>query len=164
MSVIIRAARLEDIPAILAIFNHHVRSTLAIWRDAEVDLADRTAWFEDRTRADFPVLIAEEGHQFLGFASYGPFRTGSGYDGTVEDSVYVAEAAQGRGVASALLTALIADARQSQRQVMVAAIGLPNEASVRLHGKLGFREAGALEGIGRKFGQRLDLLLMQMDL
>jgi phosphinothricin acetyltransferase len=164
MNLAIRDATPNDLPSILALFNHHVRETTAIWRDREVDLADRTAWFEDRQRQGFPVLVADAAGEFLGFASYGPFRTGSGYDGTVENSVYVAPDAQGRGVASALMEALIAHARAAGRRVMVAGIGLPNDASVRLHLKCGFTDAGALRGIGLKFGRRLDLLFMQKGL
>ncbi|MGL4241982.1 MAG: GNAT family N-acetyltransferase, partial [Beijerinckiaceae bacterium] len=144
MTLVIRDASAADVPAILALFNSHVRDTTAIWRDREVDLADRMAWFEDRRRQGFPGLVAEEAGGWLGFASYGPFRTGSGYDGTVENSVYVAPEAQGRGVATQLMDALLAHARAGGRKVMVAGIGLPNDASVRLHRKAGFVEAGIL--------------------
>ncbi len=108
MTIVVRNASTADVPHILAQFNRHVRETTAIWRDREVDLKDRMAWCEDRWRQGFPVLVAEDDGAFLGFASYGPFRTGSGYDGTVENSVYVVPEAQGRGVASRLMEALIA--------------------------------------------------------
>jgi L-amino acid N-acyltransferase len=164
MTLAIRDARETDLPFLVREFNRHVRETTAIWRDREADLAERAAWLRDRRSHGFPVLVAEDGGARLGFASYGPFRTGSGYDGTVENSVYVAAEAAGRGVGSALMQALIAHAATGGRRVMVAAIGLPNDASVALHARFGFIEAGVLREIGLKFGRRLDLLLMQKDL
>ena len=158
MSLAIRDAAESDIPAILSVHNHHIAHTTAIWRNRPADLAERRAWFAERRAKGFPVLIAEEAGRFLGYASYGPFRTGEGYDGAVENSVYVEEEAQGRGVAMALMQALIAHAQAGGRHSMVAGIGLPNDASIALHRKLGFRERGTLEGIGRKFGRELDLL------
>lgn len=165
----IRPAREADIPAILALHNHHILNSLAIWRYEPADLDDRLGWFRERTQKGFPVLVAElptaDGlASVAGFATYGPFRAGAGYDGTVENSIYVHEAFQRRGVAAALMEALIAEARGDGRAVMVAAIGLPNDASRALHARFGFREVGCLEGIGRKFGRALDLLMMQKDL
>ena len=165
----IRPAREADVPTILALHNHHILNSLAIWRHEPASLDERLGWFRERTQRGFPVLVAEvassEGAaQFAGFATYGPFRTGAGYDLTVENSIYVCDAFQHRGIASTLMEALIAEARRDGRAVMVAAIGLPNEPSCALHARFGFREVGTLWGIGRKFGRSLDLLLMQKDL
>ncbi len=164
MSIVIRDAAEADLPAILAIHNHHIAHTTSIWRTREVDLAERRDWFAERRAKGFPVLVAERDGQFLGYASYGPFRAGDGYDGTVENSVYVAEEAQGQGVARAIMEVLLARAVADGRHTMMAGIGLPNGPSVALHRKLGFVEAGFLKGIGRKFGRRLDLMLMQKPL
>jgi phosphinothricin acetyltransferase len=164
MSLVIRDATEADLPAILALHNHHIARTTAIWRTVQVDLAERRAWFAERRAKGFPVVVAERDDAFLGYASYGPFRTGDGYDGTVENSVYVMEEAQGKGVARSLMEALIVHAAADGRHTMMAGIGLPNEASVALHRKLGFHEAALLRGIGRKFGRSLDLMLMQRPL
>ncbi len=164
MSIAVRDAAESDLPDILAIHNHHIARTTAIWRTAQVDLAERRAWFTERRGKGFPVLVAEQEGRFLGYASYGPFRTGDGYDGTVEHSVYVIAGMQGRGVARTLMQALIARAVADGRHTMMAGIGLPNEASVALHRSLGFIEAGLLKGVGRKFGRSLDLMLMQRTL
>jgi L-amino acid N-acyltransferase YncA len=157
----IRDAMEADLPAILAIHNHHIAKTLAIWRYQLADLAERRAWFEERRAKGYPVIVADESGEVVAYGSYGPFRAGEGYDSTVENSIYVREDRQRRGYARALMQALLDRARAEGRHVMVAGIGLPNEPSVKLHASLGFEEVGALREIGRKFDQRLDLLLMQ---
>jgi L-amino acid N-acyltransferase YncA len=168
----VRAAGEGDLPGILAIYNHAVEHTTAIWNDALVDLDNRRAWWRARVDAGLPVLVAVEaggsgasasgdGAAVLGYASYGPFRPFDGYRHTVEHSVYVAQAARRRGVARALVTALIADARATGLHAMLGGIAADNEASLRLHAALGFVETGRLPEVGQKFGRWLDLVFMQ---
>lgn len=100
----------------------------------------------------------------LGFASYGDFRPFAGFAATVEHSVYVDPAAQGQGLGRALLAALIDRARAAGLHVMVAGIEAGNTASIALHAKAGFEEAGLLREVGRKFGRWLDLRFMTLRL
>lgn len=158
------AAGEEHLPGILAIYNHEVAHSTAIWNDVLVDLANRREWWRGRTGAGFPILAAVAGGNVRGYASYGPFRPFDGYRQTVEHSVYVAEGARGRGVGRALLAALKAEARRAQMHVMIGGIAAENEPSIRLHRKLGFVETGRLPGVGRKFGRTLDLVFMQKRL
>jgi L-amino acid N-acyltransferase YncA len=157
----IRDATEADLPAILAIHNHHIAKTLAIWRYEQADLAERRAWFSERRAKGYPVLVVEEGGEVLGYASFGPFRAGEGYHRTVENSIYVREDRQRQGLARRLMVALLEQAEAQGRHVMVAGIGLPNEPSVRLHKSFGFSEIGTLREIGWKFERPLDLMLMQ---
>ncbi len=161
---VIRDAAPADLPAILAIHNDAILHSLAIWQERPVDLANRQAWFEERTGQGYPVLALDLDGALAGYASYGPFRFGSGYDATVENSVYLSAAQRRQGLGRRLMEALIARARAQGRHVMVAGIGLPNDASVALHRSLGFTEAGMLREIGRKAGRWLDLMLMQKRL
>lgn len=162
MTLTIRDATPADAEAIRAIYNQAVRETTAIWNGAEVDGENRARWLADRQAAGFPVLVAERAGAVVGYASYGPFRAFEGYRFTVENSVYVAEAARGAGVARALMAALIARARQEGLHAMVAGIEAGNAASIRLHASLGFTEAGLLPQVGAKFGRWLDLLFMHL--
>jgi phosphinothricin acetyltransferase len=97
----------------------------------------------------------------LGYASYGPFRAFDGYRLTVEHSVYVSESARRRGVASALLVAIEAEARRAGMHVIVGGIAADNEPSLRLHRKLGYVETARMPEVGQKFGRWLDLVFMQ---
>jgi L-amino acid N-acyltransferase YncA len=160
----IRMAVPADLPQIMAIYNHAVRETTAIWNDTQVDLDNRERWYADRIGRGFPVLVAVTGPQVLGYASYGDWRAFDGYRGTVENSVYVAPDIQGRGVGRTLLQALVDDARAQGKHVMVAGIEAGNIGSIRLHEKLGFVEVARMEQVGQKFGRWLDLVFLQLRL
>lgn len=167
---LIRQARVEDLPAILDIFNALIAGSTAVYTEAPVDLDERLSWFRSRTEAGFPVLVAEAAHgqwvderrAILGYASFGPFRGNwPGYRHTVEHSVHVHQAYQGRGVGSALIKALFPIAQSMGVHVMVGAIDADNAGSRRLHQRLGFVQTGLLPEVGRKFGRWRDLVFMQ---
>lgn len=156
----IRAALDSDLSAILAIYNDAVLHTTAIWNETPADLDNRRAWLAERTGRGFPVLVADRGG-VIGYGTFGDFRPFEGYRVTVEHSVYVAKDARGQGAGEALLAALIGAARGLGKKNMIGAIDAANAPSIRLHEKLGFREAGRMLGVGVKFGKPVDLLWMQ---
>jgi len=162
---VIRDATEDDLPAILELHNINIASSTALWDVVEADLADRRAWFRDRIATGMPVLIAEVDGEFAGYAHYGQFRPKVGYRYSVENSVYIAERFQRRGLAAALLGALIERARSSGRvHAMIAAIESGNAASIALHERFGFVEVGRMPEVGRKFDRWLDLTLLQLTL
>jgi L-amino acid N-acyltransferase YncA len=160
----IRDATMEDVPRLLAIINQAILHTTAVWALAPTTLEARRTWLTERQDKGFPVLVADLDGVVAGFASYGDYRPWEGYLHTVEHSVYVDPAAQGRGIGLALLAALIGRAEEQGKHVMVAGIEAGNTASIALHRKVGFQEAGVLHEVGRKFGRWLDLLFMQKRL
>lgn len=164
MTVVVRPATDPDLTAILAIYNDAVKHTTAIWNDTLVDLDNRRAWHEARTRLGYPVLVGEQDGTVVAYGSFGDFRAFDGYRFTVEHSVYVAEGSRRRGIASALLMALIERAAALGKHVIVAGIAADNEASIALHRRLGFDETGRMPEVGFKFGRWLDLVLMQRKL
>lgn len=163
----VRAAQHADLEAITDITNALLGSTTYEWTETPHTAAERGQWLEAKEAAGWPVLVAVEDDAVVGWASYGDFRDSRrwpGYRFTVEHSVHVAEAAWGRGTGRALMASLLDHARRGGRRVMVAAIDGSNEPSVVFHRRLGFVEVGHLPGIGEKWGQRLDLVLMQRNL
>ena len=160
----IRAAAEADLPAILAIYNDAVVNTTAIWNDDVVDLDNRRAWFAARGAQGYPVLVAEADGVVLGYASYGDFRPFQGYRFTVENSIYVAAEARGRGAGAKLLAALIDHASAAGKHVMVAGITADNAVSLRLHERHGFVETARMPELGFKFGRFLDLVFLQKRL
>ncbi len=160
----IRSATEADLPAILAIYNHAVVHSTAIWNETPSDLEGRRAWLLERQGRGYPVLVAEEDGRVAGYASFGDFRPFEGYRITCEHSVYVAQGARRRGLGTALVAALVEEARKLGKQAMVGAIDAANTDSIGLHEKLGFVEVARMPGVGTKFGRSLDLVLMQKAL
>lgn len=159
--ILIRAATLDDLPAILAIYNDAVANTTSIWNENEADLENRRAWFMERRGAGFPVFVATDAAEVLGYATFGPFRPHDGYRHTVENSIYVRADRRGRGVGALMMPPLIEAARMSGKHAIVAGIEAGNEASLKLHARFGFREVARMPEVGRKFDRWLDLVLMQ---
>jgi L-amino acid N-acyltransferase len=158
--MLIRDAREDDLPGILAIYNHVIAHTTAVYTETPAPLADRAAWLAARRAGGFPVLVADDGG-VAGFASFGDFRPWPGYARTVEHSVHVREDARGRGIGGALVRRLIDEARAHGKHAIIGGIDAGNAASIALHRRLGFVEAGCLREVAEKFGRWLDLLFMQ---
>jgi len=162
--MILRDAQPGDLAAIAGILNEEIRSGTASWTETPKSQADMARWYDERLSRGFPVLVAENGGEVLGYGSYGPFRAGEGYRETVEHSVYVARGARGRGIARLLMQRLIDRARAAGMHRMVGGVSADQSASMGLHRALGFEEQGRLKGVGLKRGKRLDLALMVLAL
>jgi len=163
--MIIRDAEDGDLQAIRDIFNDAVLNTTAIWMEQPVDLANRQAWLTARRQQGYPVLVAVNAtEQVLGYAAYGDWRPFDGFRHTVENSLYVRADQRGQGIGPLLLSALIERAKAAKLHVMVAAIERENNASIRLHQRLGFTITGQMPQVGRKFDRWLDLTFMQLIL
>lgn len=153
----IRQATTHDLPAIVAIYNDAIRSTVATFDLDEVSVEERRPWLA-QFGGEHPLYVAEDaaGSAVLGFAYYLPYRTRAGYAATKETTVYVAREARRQNVGSKLYEALIDYARTRAVHVLVAVLGGDNPESRGLHEKLGFVHAGHLREVGRKFGQWVD--------
>lgn len=160
----IRQAQLADANAIAAIYAHHVAFGTASFDTvprSEDETAARIAGCAER---GWPFLVAEDGGQVVGYAYATQFRDRPAYQSTCENSIYVSPAHIGKGVGRALLSALVSAAEEAGFRQMVAVIGGAEPASVALHSKAGFVEAGRMRSVGRKFGRWLDTLYMQKSL
>ncbi len=155
----------RDLEGILPIYNDAILTTTAVFSDEPVTLENRREWLEARAGQGYPVLVARDPDRtVLGFATFGDFRAWPGYRHTVEHSVYVRGDARGRGIGSALLEALFPLAVALDKHVLVAGIDASNDASIRLHERLGFERVGLLPEVGRKFDRWLDLAFLQKRL
>ena len=161
-----------DIPAIAAIYQHHVLTGTASFEEQPPSADEiRARWRSIHERA-LPYLCLEiddpaAGGQkrLVGYAYAGPYRPRSAYRFTVEDSIYLAPDQAGRGYGRLLLERLIADCRALELREMVAVIGdSGNLASIHLHRALGFRDVGVFQRVGFKFGRWVDSVLMQLSL
>ncbi len=159
----IRLAEPGDAEAIRAIRNDAIAHSTATWTTELVSPAAGRAWLADNL-ARRSAYVAEAGGQVAGYANWSPWRPKDGYRHTVEDSVYLDGAHQGRGLGARLLQALIAGAAASGAHVMMASIEATNTRSVDLHHRLGFEVVGTAREVGTKFGRWLDLTMMRLPL
>lgn len=163
----IRPATPSDIPAIAAIYSHAVLHGTASWEvepPGEVEMLRR---YEAVLAGGYPYLVATRDHEVLGYAYAGAYRPRPAYRSTVENSIYIAPTAQGLGVGSLLLDALMSACTERGFRQMIAVIGDGTGASLgsrRLHEKAGFRLIGVAEKVGFKHGRWLDQMLMQKEL
>ncbi len=163
----IRAATPDDVPVITEITNALIESTTYEWTETPYSVGERSHWLTQQRQVGNPVLVADDGGTVVGWTSYSDFRDSNrwpGYRFTVEHTIHVDEQCWGRGVGRALIGALADEARSNRKRVMVAGIDSSNAQSVRFHARLGFIEVARMPGVGEKWGNRLDLLLMQRDL
>jgi phosphinothricin acetyltransferase len=154
-----------DLPAIHAIYAHHVLHGTASFEEVPPELAEMARRRDAILARGLPYLVAESDGRVLGYAYAAPYRTRSAYRFTLEDSVYVAADALGRGIGRLLLRALIARVETTGHRQMLAMIGdSANQASVALHAAAGFRHLGTFTAVGFKFGRWLDVVMMQRPL
>jgi phosphinothricin acetyltransferase len=164
VGVAIRSANPADTDAIAAIYAYHVLHGTASF---DTEPPDADFWrlkIEAIVSRGWPFLVVEQDGVVCGYAYANQFRDRPAYAGTCEDSIYVDHHCTGRGLGGKLLAALIAGAQASGFEQMIAVIGGAEPASVALHGRVGFVEAGRMLKVGRKFGRILDTLYMQRDL
>ena len=160
-----RPAAPADIPAIQAIYSHHVLHGLASFEEEPPSVDEMRRRFDEITGRGLPYLAAEFGGKVAGYGYCSLYRTRSAYRYALEDSVYVRDDAIGKGIGSALLAQLIARCEGLGYRQLIAVIGdSANTASIALHASQGFLRAGTLRSVGFKFGRWVDSVIMQRPL
>jgi phosphinothricin acetyltransferase len=161
----IRNAKPEDVPAVQAIYSHHVMHGLGTFETVPPDLGEMQRRYAQITGDGFPYLVAEADGRVLAYAYANHFRTRAAYRSTVEDSIYVAPDAAGRGVGKALLTALVERCSAIGLRQMLAVIGdSGNAGSISVHRACGFEHTGVMTAVGWKFERWVDVVIMQRAL
>ncbi|SIQ68465.1 phosphinothricin acetyltransferase [Rhizobium sp. RU35A] len=165
MTLRLRDALPADLPAITEIYRDSVLNGTASYEILPPDAAEMAARFEAITGKGYPYIVAEaEEGTLLGYAYASAFRTRPAYRWLVEDSIYLAADARGRGIGKMLLAGLIDRTTALGFRQMAAVIGGASPASVALHAALGFEMVGRMKGTGYKHGQWLDTVFMQREL
>ena len=162
---LIRTSQPEDIPAISAIYAHHVlhgTGTFELEPPSQQEMASRRS---EVLAKGLPYLVAVDGKQVLGFAYCNWFKPRPAYRFSAEDSVYVTPDAQGLGLGRALLTELAAQAEKAGVRKLIAVIGdSANTGSIAVHRSVGFSHVGVLKSCGWKFDQWRDVVMMDKAL
>lgn len=155
----------QDIPAIQAIYAHHVLVGLASFEEVPPDAAEMRRRYDDITSRHLPYLVVDEGTEIVGYGYCAPYRERSAYRYALEDSLYVKDGRSGKGVGTRLLRELMRLCEGLGYRQVIAVIGdSANAASIGLHARLGFVRVGTLRSTGYKFGRWVDSVLMQRPL
>jgi L-amino acid N-acyltransferase YncA len=152
----IRSAVENDAAAVREIYAPSVLDT-AVSFEVELPPTSEIARRIAGAEPDHPWLVWEEDGDMLGYAYAGPFHPRAAYRFSVEISVYVHAAAQGRGIGRSLLEAILSDLDRRGYEQAFAGIALPNEASVKMFEALGFVHVGTFRRVGYKLGEWRDV-------
>ena len=163
-SVAVRPAEPADASGVARIYAHHVAHGTASFDTTPRTEAETEARIVECQKNGWPFLVAEVAGEVVGYAYAMQFRDRPAYKSTCENSVYVAPSHIGKGVGRALLGALLEAAERSGFRQMIAVVGGAEPASIALHLKAGFVEAGRMHSVGRKFGRWLDTVYLQRSL
>lgn len=161
--VTVRPGRPDDLPELLDIYNHQIVTSVS-----PLHLEPRTPamweqWFADHQTERHPLLVADVGGRPVGYACLSVFRPPAAYLTTAELSIYVHRDVRGRGVATRLMEAVLAQARGcGSLHAVVSHVTGDNEASQRLHRKMGFALCGTLREAALKFGRYHDVHVYQL--
>lgn len=158
----IRPSTDADVPAIAAIYTHHVLHGTGTFETTPPTLEEMTARRADVLSKGLPWLVVEEAGVVLGYAYGNWFKPRPAYRFSVEDSIYLAPEAAGQGLGRALLAELLATLERSGIRKVMAVIGdSANAGSIGVHTALGFEQVGVVPSCGWKFGRWLDIVMMQ---
>jgi L-amino acid N-acyltransferase YncA len=160
--IALRRCAERDISAVAAIYGYHVRHGLASFETEPPSVDEMLSRYRAVTEAGFPYLVAETGGEIVGYAYASPYRARPAYRHTAENSVYIRQGCEGRGIGKRLLAALLAECEAIGLRQIVAVIGdSANHASIGLHRSLGFTMVGTIRAAGYKFDRWVDTVLMQ---
>lgn len=161
----LRPSRPDDLEAVTALYAWHAEHGTGTFELEGPDLAEMTRRREDILAKGLPWLVAEQAGRVMGYAYANHFRPRKAYRFALEDSVYVAPEAQGRGLGRLLLAELIGRCEALGARQMFAVVGdSGNAASIGVHRAVGFTEVGVMKSAGWKFGRWLDVVILQRPL
>ena len=166
--VLVRNSRDADVPAMLAIYLHHIRRGVDPGVDPgefeTPDAEDIKRRRKSMNRRKMPHLVAEEAGTVIGYAYAVPFRKRPAYRYTVKHSIYVRSDRLHAGIGRRLMSSLIDACAAAGFRQMIGYIDAANIASLKLHEGFGFRQVGSLPSVGFKFGRWTDTVMVQRSL
>lgn len=159
----IRSLNVNDAEELLDIYNYYVLNSIVTFDDEALSLDT----FKDkitRINVDYPFIVFEENNEILGYAYGSKWRPKPAYKHTVESTVYVKHDVLGKQIGSKLYTELLTQLKEQNYHIVLGGLTLPNDASVKLHEKFGFKQVAHYKEVGLKFDKWLDVGFWQLTL
>jgi phosphinothricin acetyltransferase len=157
----IKKATIEDVPGITSIYNDAILTTTATFDTEIKTIENRLEWFNQHTEK-YPLLVAAENNEVLGWASMTRWSDRSAYDDTAEISLYIHPKHRDKGIGKLLMNEIVKAGKISGLHCVLSRITQGNEKSIYLHQQVGFTHVGLLKEVGKKFGTILDVYMMQL--
>jgi L-amino acid N-acyltransferase YncA len=154
---VVRAALAADAEAVATIYNHYVTHTIVTFEEEEVSASEMSRRIAEVQAASLPWLVAERGSALVGYAYASNWRPRRSYRFSVEVTVYVDPPCAAQGIGSALYARLFTELRGRGIRAVMGGIALPNDASVRLHERFGFKKVAHFTAVGFKFDRWIDV-------
>ena len=158
----IRIGTLSDVEGITDIFNFYIEHTNARFEEEKFSLENRQQWFAQfSSNSKHQLYVAIENGALLGFACSQQYRAMSAFEDTAEVTIYLAAEAQGKGLGSKLYSQLFASISDYGVHRVLSGVALPNEASIALHKRFGFREVGVFNEYAKKNAQYISSMWLE---
>jgi L-amino acid N-acyltransferase YncA len=155
--VTIRAVESSDSDTLAEIYNHYVLGTVVTFEEDPIDGSEMEQRIGAVRSATLPWLVAEKDGRAVGYAYASPWKARSAYRFSVEVTVYLAQDIARNGIGSMHYGELLSILHRLGAQVVIGGIALPNDASVALHEKYGFKKVAHFQEVGFKFNQWIDV-------
>ncbi len=152
----IRPVTLADTEAIISIYNYYIKETTVTFETEPITAAEMAKRIKDIS-ASFPYFVYEKGGKILGYCYAHPWKERAAYSNTLETTVYIDKHAVRQGLGSLMVRHLIDLCRAQGYHALIACITEENEASVKMHERLGFKQVSGFKEVGKKFGRWLDV-------
>jgi phosphinothricin acetyltransferase len=158
----IRIGKLDDVSSITDIFNYYIEHSNARFEESPLSLDNRLKWFSQFKRdSRHQIYVAMDNGKLIGFACSQPYRSMAAFSDTAEVTVYLAPFIQGKGVGSRLYEKLFSAIQAHGVHRVLSGIALPNEASIALHKRFGFREVGVFNEYVKKNGEYISSMWLE---
>ena len=164
MNAIVRSADAGDAARIVPIYNYYIAETCITFETDPVTVTEMVQRIQETRQLSLPWLVAEEDGQLCGYAYASKWKGRCAYRFSVEATIYLDPASIGKGIGITLYTALIEAIKAASMRSVIGGIALPNDASIRLHERLGFEKVGHFEKVGFKHDRWVDVGYWQLQL
>jgi L-amino acid N-acyltransferase YncA len=157
----IRNVMLKDAFKICEIYNHYVLNSVVTFEETPVEIDEMRKKIKSIT-SKLPWIVYQEGEQILGFAYASEWKSRSGYKHTAESTVYLKQDQSNKGLGSSLYAALIKQLIKMDFHAIIGGVSMPNDASIALHEKFGFKKVAHFKEVGFKFGNWVDVAYWEL--
>jgi phosphinothricin acetyltransferase len=159
----IRNVEVEDAAQIAEIYNYYIKNTLVSFEESPVPSEEMASRIEEIS-SSLPWLVYEEKNRIAGYAYASKWKGRCAYRYSVESTVYLNPTLRGKGVGSVLYQALLDKLKSQGYHTVIGGISLPNETSIKLHEKFGFRKVAHFSEVGFKFNKWVDVGYWELKL